>query len=167
MASHAQYLRIQPLGGPQAEWCGRTVELVEKLHRGLQELVKDELDRRKIQDINGVQALMLYHFSEESLAPGDLRARGHYQGTNATYNLKKLVTHGYVDQKPSETVRRSVRLSLTVKGEGVRAALRALFCRHEQSMGVVADLPSDSMVALNTLMGRLERFWVDQVRFRL
>jgi len=169
MASHAQALRIQPFRQPEPQpgWCGRTVDLVERLHRRLQDLVKDELDRRGILDINSVQALILYHFNEESLAAGDLRSRGHYQGTNVSHNLKKLAACNYIDQKRSSSDKRSIRLTLTAKGESVRDALQALFCRHDRTIGASGDMPSEAMAELNQMMGRLERFWVDQVRFQL
>jgi len=65
--------------------------LVERLHRRLLDVIKDEFDRRGRSDINSVQALMLYNIGDKELTAGELRTRGYYLGSNVSYNLKKLV----------------------------------------------------------------------------
>ena len=68
-----------------------TLTLVERLHRRLLDVIKDEFDRRSRDDINPVQALLLYNIGEKDLTAGELRTRGYYLGSNVSYNLKKLV----------------------------------------------------------------------------
>ena len=65
--------------------------LVERLHRRLLDVIKDEFDRRGRADINSVQALLLYNIGDKELTAGELRTRGYYLGSNVSYNLKKLV----------------------------------------------------------------------------
>ena len=65
--------------------------LVERLHRRLLDVIKDEFDRRGRSDINSVQALLLYNIGDKELTAGELRTRGYYLGSNVSYNLKKLV----------------------------------------------------------------------------
>jgi hypothetical protein len=65
--------------------------LVERLHRRLLDVIKDEFDRRGSADINSVQALLLYNIGDKELTAGELRTRGYYLGSNVSYNLKKLV----------------------------------------------------------------------------
>ena len=65
--------------------------LVERLHRRLLDVIKDEFDRRGRADINAVQALLLYNIGDKELTAGELRTRGYYLGSNVSYNLKKLV----------------------------------------------------------------------------
>src|SRR6059058_4095168 len=50
--------------------------LVERLHRRLLDVIKDEFDRRGRADINSVQALLLYNIGDKELTAGELRTRG-------------------------------------------------------------------------------------------
>ena len=54
--------------------------LVERLHRRLLDVIKDEFDRRGRSDINSVQALLLYNIGDKELTAGELRTRGYYLG---------------------------------------------------------------------------------------
>src|ERR671920_1541375 len=90
--------------------------LVERLHRRLLDVIKDEFDRRSRADINAVQALLLFNIGDAELTAGELRTRGYYLGSNVSYNLKKLVDAGFISHQRSRVDRRSVRVSLTPKG---------------------------------------------------
>src|SRR5712672_3573432 len=94
--------------------------LVERLHRRLLDVIKDEFDRAGRSDVNSVQALLLFNIGESELTAGELRTRGYYLGSNVSYNLKKLVEMGYIHHQRSRMDRRSVRVSLTEKGREVR-----------------------------------------------
>jgi len=144
-----------------------TLNLVERLHRQLLDVIKDELDRREEREINSVQALLLFNVGDQELSAGELRTRGHYLGSNVSYNLKKLVDLGYIHHARSEVDRRSVLVRLTPKGESVRNALHELFERHLGSLEPVGNVAADDLDNLNGSLKRLERFWIDQVRFRL
>ncbi len=144
-----------------------TLSLIERLHRQLLDVIKDELDRRDEREINGVQALLLFNIGDQELTAGELRSRGHYLGSNVSYNLKKLVEGGYIHHARSEVDRRSVLVRLTAKGENVRDMLRELFHRHLGSLEPVGNVTGENLDGINTALRRLERFWIDQVRFRL
>ena len=143
------------------------LNLVERLHRQLLDVIKDELDRRDEREINSVQALLLFNVGDQELTAGELRTRGHYLGSNVSYNLKKLVESGYIHHERSEADRRSVLVRLTPKGEAVRDMLKDLFGRHLSSLEAVGNVAADDLEVLNTSLRRLERFWLDQVRYRL
>jgi DNA-binding MarR family transcriptional regulator len=144
-----------------------TLNLVERLHRQLLDVIKDELDRRDEREINSVQALLLFNIGDQELTAGELRSRGHYLGSNVSYNLKKLVEAGYIHHERSEVDRRSVLVRLTRKGEAVRDMLHELFGRHLGSLEAVGNVAQGDFESMNTSLKRLERFWIDQVRFRL
>jgi DNA-binding MarR family transcriptional regulator len=144
-----------------------TLNLIERLHRQLLDVIKDELDRRDEREVNSVQALMLFNVGDQELTAGELRTRGHYLGSNVSYNLKKLVESGYIHHERSGTDRRSVLVRLTEKGEAIRAMLRQLFERHLGSLDAVGNVSGAELEKTNVLLRRLERFWIDQVRFRL
>ncbi|MGH6870836.1 MAG: transcriptional regulator LdtR [Rhizomicrobium sp.] len=154
---------VQPLRKYYLE----SLNLIERLHRQLLDVIKDELDRRDEREINSVQALLLFNVGDQELTAGELRTRGHYLGSNVSYNLKKLVEAGYIHHERSEADRRSVLVRLTDKGEIVRDMLRELFDRHLVSLEAVGNVAGADLDAMNTSLRRMERFWIDQVRFRL
>jgi DNA-binding MarR family transcriptional regulator len=143
------------------------LHLVERLHRQLLDVIKDELERLSQTDINSVQALLLYNIGDAELTPGELRSRGHYLGSNVSYNLKQLVEKGYIRDERSNTDRRSKRVSLTQMGLDVRDSLTALFERQLTSVEQVGGVNFSLIEDTNKTLQRLERFWADQVRFRL
>src|SRR3569833_931865 len=144
-----------------------TLNLVERLHRQLLDVIKDELDRRDEREVNSVQALLLFNVGDQELTAGELRTRGHYLGSNVSYYLKKLVESGYIHHERSEADRRSVLVRLTRKGEAVRDMLKELFDRHLGSLEAVGNVSANDGGAMNVTLKRMERFWIDQVRFRL
>ena len=143
------------------------LHLVERLHRQLLDVIKDELERLGQTDINSVQALLLYNIGDAELTPGELRSRGHYLGSNVSYNLKQLVDKGYIRDQRSDVDRRSKRVSLTQAGLNVRERLAELFERQLGSVEQVGGVDVALMVQTNKSLQRLERFWADQVRYRL
>src|SRR3546814_15509031 len=101
----------------------QSIVLIERRHRHFLELVKAELERRGIQDINNVQSLILYNIGTDELTVGELTARGYYLGSNVSYNVKKMVENGYLVQERSLHDRRSVRVRLSDKGLELREKL--------------------------------------------
>jgi DNA-binding MarR family transcriptional regulator len=145
----------------------QALRLIERLHRLLLDVIKDEFDRMGGSDINSVQALLLYNIGESELTAGELKTRGYYLGSNVSYNLKKLVDMGYIHYKRSETDRRSVRVSLTEKGKDACVIVDKLYHRQLGSVEQVGQVALDDFKGLNRALGRLERFWSDQIRYRL
>lgn len=141
--------------------------LVERLHRRLLDVIKDEFDRRNRSDINSVQALLLFNIGDSELTAGELRTRGYYLGSNVSYNLKKLVEMGYLHHARSRVDRRSVRISLTDKGHEVRDIVENLYKKHVQTVEPVGGINAGELQTLNKALQRLERFWTDQILYRL
>lgn len=141
------------------------LSLVERLHRLLLDVIKDEFERLGILEINSVQALLLFNIGEHEVTAGELKTRGYYQGSNVSYNLKKLVELDYMHHQRSEIDRRSVRVRLTEKGRNVRGMIANLFERHADGLeqrGVIAlDRLDDTTAALRLI----ERYWTDQIRY--
>jgi len=141
--------------------------LIERLHRRLLDVIKDEFDRRGRADINAVQALLLFNIGDKELTAGELRTRGYYLGSNVSYNLKKLVEMGFLDHQRSRVDRRSVRIKLTDKGVDVRDIVEQLYQKHVRTVEQVGGISGDEFAALNKALHRLERFWTDQILYRL
>ncbi len=144
-----------------------TLSLIERLHRQLLDVIKDELERRNELEVNSVQALMLFNIGDQELTAGELRTRGHYLGSNVSYNLKKLVELGYIHHERSDADRRAVCIRLTERGQAIRRIVSAQFERHLSSLQPVGNLSPNDFSAMNLALRRLERFWLDQVRYRL
>jgi DNA-binding MarR family transcriptional regulator len=144
-----------------------SLKLVERLHRLLLDVIKDEFERLGRADVNSVQALLLYNIGDAELTAGELTSRGYYLGSNVSYNLKKLVDAGYIDHKRSTTDRRSVRVSLTDKGQEVCKVVNGLYQRQLKSLQQVGGIGPSELETLNKALIRLERFWTDQIRYQL
>jgi DNA-binding MarR family transcriptional regulator len=141
--------------------------LVERLHRRLLDVIKDEFDRRDRGDVNAVQALLLYNIGDKELSASELRTRGYYLGSNVSYNVKKLVDMGYLHHARSRMDRRSVRISRTPKGREVHDIVAQLYDKHATTVEQIGGVSTDEFRSLNQSLTRLERFWTDQIRYRL
>ena len=144
-----------------------SLTLVERLHRRLLDVIKDEFDRRGRSDVNSVQALLLYNIGDKELTAGELRTRGYYLGSNVSYNVKKLVEMGYLHHARSRVDRRSVRISLAEKGKEVHKIVAQLYDKHVLTVEQIGGVSADEFKRMNMALSRLERFWTDQIRYRL
>lgn len=144
-----------------------SVQLVERLHRRLLDVIKDEFDRNRRADINAIQALLIFNIGDAELTAGELRSRGYYLGSNVSYNLKKLVEMGFVHHERSRTDRRSVRVRLTPKGDEVAAVVASLYERHIASIEQVGGINADEFMRMNRALQRLDRFWNDTIAYRM
>lgn len=157
-----------PAGTPVIK--GRYLEaltLIERLHRRLLDVIKDEFERTGEPEVNAVQALLLFNIGDLELTAGELKSRGYYQGSNVSYNLKKLVEAGYVSHERSSADRRSVRISLTERGKQVRAKVDQLYNRQLKAIEEVVGIDVEEFDRLNKALARLERYWTDQILYRL
>jgi DNA-binding MarR family transcriptional regulator len=145
----------------------KSLRLIELLHHLLLDVIKDEFKRVGSSEVNSVQALLLYNIGGAEVTAGELKSRGYYLGSNVSYNLKKLVDAGYIHHERSDTDRRSVRIRLTDKGQEVCSIIDTLYGRQMQSLGEAGGVFGEDLRALNKTLARLERFWADQIRYRL
>ena len=141
------------------------LSLVERLHRLLLDVIKDEFERLGILEINSVQALLLFNVGENEVTAGELKSRGYYQGSNVSYTLKKLVDAGYMHHQRCEIDRRSVRVRLTERGRHVQQIVEELFLRHAEGLESRAVLDMNGIEEINTALRRVERYWSDQIRY--
>ena len=139
--------------------------MVERLHRLLLDVIKDEFERVGSLEINAVQALLLFNVGENELTAGELKTRGYYQGSNVSYNLKKMVEMGYMHHQRSEIDRRSVRVRLTEKGRSIRDIVAELFARHADGLQSKGVLGSEVIEDITSSLRRVERYWTDQIRY--
>ncbi len=140
------------------------IQLIERLHRHFLDVLKVELDKKGIQDINNVQSMILFNIGDDEMTVGELTIRGYYLGSNVSYNVKKMVENEYLMQERSVHDKRSIRVRLSPKGKELKDAITAMFQRHEDKIKGT-DISDDKLTALNTTLKSLERFWASQANF--
>ncbi|WP_420392122.1 MarR family winged helix-turn-helix transcriptional regulator [Acuticoccus sp.] len=156
-----------PMNSNAREAYVESIRLIERAHRRFLDVVKDELERLGRDEVNNVQAVLLHNVGGEELTPSELKSRGYYLGSNVSYNLKKLNELGYLVQRRSNRDRRTVRITVTEKGAEVAALVEALIDRQMQSLGPIGGVEGEALEATGLVLRRLDRFWKDQVLYRL
>lgn len=138
------------------------INLIERLHRQFLDVLKVELERANILDINNVQSMILHNISTDELTVGELTVRGYYLGSNVSYNVKKMVENGYLVQERSIHDKRSVRVKLSEKGRKLNEAITKLYKKHEEKLAT-AGLANARIESLNNVLRDLETFWGEQM----
>ena len=136
--------------------------LIERLHRRFLDVLRAELNRLGVKDVNPVQALLLVNVGSEEIVIRDLIERGYYQGSNVSYNIKKLTETGYLEQERSPHDRRTVTVRLTPKALDVVKNIRDL--EHRQSAALADEMDAPEVKAASRTLRRLERTWTDYIR---
>lgn len=139
-----------------------SINLIERLHRQFLDVLKSELERAGIFDINNVQSMILHNIGHDELTVGELTIRGYYLGSNVSYNVKKMVENGYLGQERSIHDKRSVRVKLTDKGRKLHEAITRLYKAHESKLEG-AGLAATRLDSMNKVLNDLEAFWADQM----
>lgn len=142
-----------------------TLGMVERLHRLLLDVIKDEFERLGLIDINPVQALLLFNIADNEVTAGELKTRGYYQGSNVSYNLKKLVENDYMHHQKCAVDRRAVRVRLTDRGKNVRETVAGLFQRHAEGILSHDVTGNVRLHDINASLRRMEHYWTDQIRY--
>ncbi|MHA3978584.1 MarR family winged helix-turn-helix transcriptional regulator [Halovulum sp. GXIMD14794] len=167
MNALTEHARLEPACA-EASYLARYLELlamIERLHRLLLDVIKDEFERLAILDINAVQALLIFNVGDHELTAGELKSRGYYQGSNVSYNLKKLVEAGYMHHEKCSVDRRAVRVRLTEKGQRVSTLVGELFERQARELESKGQLGKTPLAEVTEAFRRLERYWSDHIRY--
>ena len=164
-------MMLSPIAHPDAEGRDHGLEfldsigLLERLHRLLNDTVKDEFERLGVSDLTPVQAMLIYNLGGNEVSASELRTRGYYQGSNVSYNLKKLVQMGYVHYVRCTLDRRSIRVSLTPRGIHIREVVLDLFSRHAEALSQSGVLDDPLLGQVNGQLRRVARYWSEQIRY--
>jgi len=141
-----------------------SIQLIERLHRHFLDVLKVELDKRGIQDINNVQSMILYNIGDDELTVGELTIRGYYLGSNVSYNVKKMVENEYLIQERSIHDKRSIRVKLSEKGFALCAMVKDMFSRHEDIISG-SEITGERLSDMNKTLTMIERFWAQQTNY--
>jgi len=134
------------------------------MHRRFLDVLRAELTRMDVHDLNAVQALLLSNIGDEEIVIRDLVERGYYQGSNVSYNIKKLSEMGYLDQERSSHDKRSVRIKLTPKAMTVVAKIRELEESNAAAIAKSGISEGDVESAAESLR-KIERIWTDHIHY--
>ncbi len=141
-----------------------TIQLIERLHRLFLDVIKTELDRLGIEDINNVQTLILSNISNEQLTVGELTARGYYLGSNVSYNVKKLVENDYLSQERSPHDRRMTRVKVSQKGLELCERVDALY--QKNAMELQSEVVNEEqLTSTNDVLKSLQRYWTNYITY--
>ena len=135
------------------------ISLIERLHRQFLGVVKLELDKLDVHDLNNAQAMLLFNMEDADVSIGELISRGYYLGSNVSYNVKKLADDRYLTYERSEHDRRSIRVRLTPKGRTLRDQLARMLNRHIEMLSQ-AQITETNLESVVVMLRRLERFWM-------
>ena len=155
----AWYTRLAGEQGQMGEHYLEVISLIERLHRQFLDVIKLELETLRVQDINNVQAIMLFNLGDAEISIGELIARGYYLGSNVSYNVKKSSDSGYLVYERSEHDRRSIRVRLTPKGLTLCDQLSGIFRRHNAMLDQ-SHITEAELQTVTATLQRLERFWM-------
>lgn len=139
-----------------------SILLIERLHRRFLDVIKTELERLRIDDVNNIQTLILYNISTEQLTIGELTNRGYYLGSNVSYNVKKLVENNYLVQERAPHDKRSTRIKLSDKGLKLCQKVDELYQRNIEALPG-HDITMSTLQSTNSALHQLERFWSDYI----
>lgn len=143
-----------------------SLRLVERLHRHLLDVIKDEFERTHAYEISSVCALLLFNIGKETITASAIQTRSYYLGSNVSYNLKKLVEGSYLHRARGPD-RRSVLVGLTEKGMEIAAVVDRLYDRQVRRLAEVDVMTVEDFHKVGRSLQRLERFLSDQVSYRL
>ena len=137
---------------------------IERLHRRFLDVVRAELTRLGYRDLTAVQAMLLTNIGDEEIVIRDLIERGYYQGSNVSYNIRKLTDLGYLDQQRAAHDKRSVLVKLTDKGSEVVKLVGSSEARNAEAFTQKLSNDAGLRDACDNLQ-KLERMWADYIRY--
>ncbi|MDR1333122.1 MAG: MarR family winged helix-turn-helix transcriptional regulator [Holosporales bacterium] len=132
----------------------------ERNYRLFLDIVKQELDILGTADINAVQAFILLNINETAVTIGEIIARGYYIGSNASYNIKKMILNGYIKQTQSDYDKRAAFLRLTSKGLALCRKLHTVIDMHIKTFSPQNKGKGDLEQCVSILK-KVEHFWQD------
>lgn len=130
---------------------------IERLHRRFLDVIKSELDKLKVDDVNNVQTLILYNINQDRMTISELTNRGYYLGSNVSYNIKKLVENDYLIQEKSPHDKRAVRIKLSEKGLALCQKVDTFLAQSVESFKEVG-VKEQELADMTKVLRKIERF---------
>ncbi len=135
-----------------------TIMGIERLHCLFFDVIKTELTRNNVKDLTDIQCFILYNIGKSKMTVGDISYRGYYMGSNVTYNLKKMVSNGYIVQTQSPHDKRSSHISLSAKGLEILTRFEKIFDAHSENLKY-NNIAKEELDSIKKTVQKLESFW--------
>jgi DNA-binding MarR family transcriptional regulator len=135
----------------------------EHLHRRFLDVLRIELNRLGIRELNTVQALLLANIGDSEISMRQLVERGYYQPSVISYHIRKLGDLGYLDVERSSYDKRSVNIRTTEKARAVVAGIAEI----ERSLDIAKPedgIADDTLQSACHTLRQVERLWTDYIR---
>jgi DNA-binding MarR family transcriptional regulator len=137
------------------------ISLLARVHSNYLDLIGEELDRIGSDDINSIQARILFNIGDAKIPINEVKTRGNYLGSNVSYIIRKLFESGYLFRERSLYDLRAVDIWLSGKG---RALCDRLTEMHDGRIGMSPD-PGGNPDLERTVwtLRQIEQFWIDRL----
>ncbi len=136
--------------------CLESILLFNKIHRNFLNAVKHFLQKIGQTDLNPTQAIILYSMGSNTLRASEVLT--HYQGSNPSYNIKKMVNGAYIVTQENPLDRRLLLVSLSKKGKQFHEQMNQFLMDQEKRL----SKEGFEAFSWNQLMEhgeKLEKFW--------
>ena len=134
------------------------ISKVERIHKLFLDVIGYELEKKKIYDINNIQAILIYNLGSKEMTVGELTQKGYYLGSNISYNIKKLTDGGYVKQVQSSHDKRSVILKISSKGKDFCNMINDVLESHLTKLDSLFNIKIDDVASTGNDLSRMEVF---------
>jgi len=141
----------------------RAVGLIDRLQAKHHEIIARMLEARNLTELTAVQAVMLYNLGDREIMAGEMRSRGIYLGSNVSYNLKKLVGLGYLEQRPSPHDKRASHVRLTEKGKAIHDLVGQTYAAHVQKILATCPIDFQDVINLENILQVVDQFWSQEL----
>ncbi len=132
--------------------------LADRLHRQFHDVIQLELERIGIRDLSSVGAMIIYNLGNAEMSTSELIWRGCYHGTNVSYNVKRLISSGYLLQVRSEFDKRVTMVKAAKKSTLICRSLQEVSERHLKHLEGFS-IGFEDIVLCTKILERLQVYW--------
>jgi DNA-binding MarR family transcriptional regulator len=112
------------------------IELLGRVRRDYRKFIREELGLIKLEDIDHVEALILWNLGWDKTTTNEVRNRLNYTGSHLNMIIRKLNRTGYVCSERSCLDRREVEIWLKDRGRELCDRLSEI---HNRVLGIPPD----------------------------
>jgi DNA-binding MarR family transcriptional regulator len=129
-----QHISHKPVNFMSKNMYVQSITLLGTLHRFFLENIQIFLEEFHQSDLNATQALIIYHIGKNIFKVNEIVKNHFYEGSNPSYNLKKMLSAQYLTTSPSAHDRRVLFVALSDKGTLLYQSMDLFFQRQEQTL---------------------------------
>lgn len=112
----------------------QSITVLGSLHRFFLDHIQLFLEECQQCDLNATQALIVYHIGKNMFKVNEIVKYHFYEGSNPSYNLKKMLSAQYLKTSPSQHDRRVLLVALSDKGAQLHQAMELFFQKQESAL---------------------------------